>query len=212
MTFTCEIERLCTLYGANADDVMRSIWVDRRINNKSHLVPGLGGFDGKCVPKDTYALAKFDSENKSLFNTLKKRGSAEIVNKNLISAKQKNSMRMRKNKTSLSHKIISFIGNLFFTLILVSFVIFAGIGISAIGWEDDPIPRGEAKFLDSSDNTSAGDIVFSTNVQFNSTGIYTTSSHQCYSNGEGGSDCSTTYTNHIKYKSEKTGFSVTQII
>ena len=206
VTFTCEIERLCTLHGANADDVMRSIWVDRRINNKSHLVPGLGGFDGKCVPKDTYALAKFDSENKSLFNTLKKRGSAEIVNKNLISAKQKNSMRMRKNKTSLSHKIISFIGNLFLTLILVSFVIFAGIGISAIGWEDDPIPRGEAKFLDSSNNTSAGDIVFSTNVQFNSTGIYTTSSHQCYSNGGGGSDCSTTYTNHIKYKSGENWF------
>ena len=159
-----------------------------------------------CTKRYVCIGAKFDSENKSLFNTLKKRGSAEIVNKNLISAKQKNSMRMRKNKTSLSHKIISFIGNLFFTLILVSFVIFAGIGISAIGWEDDSLPRGEAKFLDSSDNTSAGDIVFSTNVQFNSTGIYTTSSHQCYSNGEGGSDCSTTYTNHIKYKSGENWF------
>ena len=201
VTFTCEVERLCIFHDVNAHHVMRSIWVDRRINNKSHLVPGLGGFDGKCVPKDTNALAKFDSDHKSLFNTLKQRGSAKVVNNKLISAKQKKSMRIRKNKTSLANGIISFIGNLFFIFIIVSFIILAGIGISAIGWEDDSLPHGEAKFLDSNTNTSPGDIVFTTNVQFNSTGTYTTSSHQCYSNGDGGSDCSTTYSDHIKYKS-----------
>lgn len=202
VTFTCEIERLCILHNANADDVMRSIWVDRRISNKAHLVPGLGGFDGKCVPKDTYALAKFDSEKKSLFNTLKQRGSAKVVSKNLISAKQKKSMRIWKKKTSLANRIVSFIGNLFFILIIITFIMLALIGGMAIGeWEEDSLPRGEAKFLDSSNNASAGDIVFTTDVQFNSTGTYTTSSHQCYSNGDGGSDCSTTYTNYIKYKS-----------
>jgi UDPglucose 6-dehydrogenase len=201
VTFTCEVERLCILHDANAHNVMRSIWVDRRINNKSHLVPGLGGFDGKCVPKDTHALAKFDSDHESLFNTLKQRGSAEFVNNNLIYAKQKKSMRIRKDKTLLPRRIASFIGNLFLILILVSFVILAGIGISAIGWEDDSLPRGEAKFLDSSNNNSAGDIIFATDVLFNTTGTYTTSSHQCSSNGDGGNDCSTTYTDHIKYKS-----------
>lgn len=206
VTFTCEVERLCISHDVNSHNVMRSIWVDRRINNKSHLVPGLGGFDGKCVPKDTHALAKFDSDHESLFNTLKQRGSAEFVNNNLIYAKQKKSMRIRKDKTSLPRRIVSFIGNLFLFLILVSFVILAGIGISAIGWEDDSLPRGEVKFLDSGNNTSAGDIVFTTNAQFNTTGIYTTSSHQCYSNGDGGSDCSTTYTDHIKYKSRDNWF------
>lgn len=201
VTFTCEIERLCILHDAKAHDVMRSIWVDRRINNKSHLVPGLGGFDGKCVPKDTYALAKFDSDNRSIFNTLRQRGSAKVVSKNLISAKQEKLFMTSKNKTSLAHKTMSFIGNLFLILILVSFVILAGIGVMAIGWEDGSLPRGEVKFLDSSNNNSAGDIVFTTNALFNTTGIYTTSSHQCYSNGDGGSDCSTTYTDHIKYKS-----------
>ena len=201
VTFTCEVERLCISHDVNPHNVMRSIWVDRRINNKSHLVPGLGGFDGKCVPKDTNALAKFDSDHKSLFNTLKQRGSAKKVKNKLIVAKQKKSMRMRKNKTSLVNQIESFLGNLLAFLIIVGVVVLAGIGISAIGWEDDSLPRGDTKFLDSSTNASAGDIVFTTDVLFNSTGTYTTSSHQCYSNGDGGSDCSTTFTDHIKYKS-----------
>ncbi|MDG1550551.1 MAG: hypothetical protein P8Q95_02380 [Candidatus Poseidoniaceae archaeon] len=201
VTFTCEIERLCILHGANADEIMRSIWVDRRINNKSHLVPGLGGFGGKCVPKDTLALAKFDSDQKSLFNTLKRRGSAEDVKKNLIISQQKKSMQIRKNNTSLVNQIGSFLGNLLVFMIIVGFIMLAGIGILAIGGEDDSLPRGEAKFLDSNTNALAGDIVFTTDVQFNSAGTYTTSSHQCYSNGDGGSDCSTTYSDHIKYKS-----------
>jgi len=201
VTFTCEIERLCILHGANADKIMRSIWVDRRINNKSHLVPGLGGFDGKCVPKDTFALANFDTDFNSLFNILKKRGSAELVKKNLIIAEQIKSTSERKNKTSLANEIVSFMGKLLPFLICLGVVMFAGVGMLAVGWEDDSLPRGETKFLDSSTNVSAGDIVFTTDVQFNSTGTFTTSSHQCYSNGDGGSDCSTTYTDHIKYKS-----------
>ena len=201
VTFTCEIERLCILHGANADEIMRSIWVDRRINNKSHLVPGLGGFGGKCVPKDTLALAKFDSDHKSLFNTLKRRGSAEDVKKNLIISEQKKSAELCKNKTSLANEIASVIGKFLLFLIIIGFVMFAWIGMMTVTAEDNSLQRGETKFLDSNTNASVGDIVFTTDVQFNFTGTYTTSSHQCYSNGDGGSDCSTTYTDHIKYKS-----------
>lgn len=82
VTFTCEIERLSLLYGANPMSVMNGVWVDRRINNPSHLTPGLGGFDGKCVPKDTASLASIDPDRDSLLHQLQKRGSkSEVENR-----------------------------------------------------------------------------------------------------------------------------------
>ena len=56
VTFTCEMERLCMQAGAKPENVMAVVWNDRRVANPAHLTPGLGGFDGKCVPKDTQAL------------------------------------------------------------------------------------------------------------------------------------------------------------
>ena len=61
VTFTCEIERLCLLHDVDPHPVMETVWRDRRVLNSAHLTPGLGGFDGKCVPKDTEALVSIDS-------------------------------------------------------------------------------------------------------------------------------------------------------
>jgi UDPglucose 6-dehydrogenase len=60
VTFTCEMERLCLLHDVDPHPVMETVWRDRRVLNPAHLTPGLGGFDGKCVPKDTEALASID--------------------------------------------------------------------------------------------------------------------------------------------------------
>ena len=65
--------------GANPMHVMQPVWTDRRVKNPSHLTPGLGGFDGKCVPKDTAALASVDSDPKSILKMLNLRGSKEEV-------------------------------------------------------------------------------------------------------------------------------------
>jgi UDPglucose 6-dehydrogenase len=81
VTFTCEIERICHSKGANPIPVMETVWTDRRVSNPAHLTPGLGGFDGKCVPKDTSALATADKDPDSLLKILHSRGSKKEVNK-----------------------------------------------------------------------------------------------------------------------------------
>lgn len=77
VTFTCEIERISKHFGANPELVMETVWRDRRIRNPSHLTPNLGGYGGKCVPKDTASLASIDPDPESLLHHLKQRGSAE---------------------------------------------------------------------------------------------------------------------------------------
>ncbi len=61
VTFTCEIERICESKDADPLKVMEVIWNDRRVMNPAHLTPGLGGFGGKCVPKDTRSLRLLDT-------------------------------------------------------------------------------------------------------------------------------------------------------
>lgn len=85
VTFTCEIERLCTINAIDAEKVMQVVWSDRRVNNPAHLTPYLGGFSGKCVPKDTKALASIDPDLASLLHSLHERGGAENVRKRLDS-------------------------------------------------------------------------------------------------------------------------------
>ncbi len=77
VTFTCEIERISKFHGANPEPVMETVWRDRRIMNPAHLTPNLGGYGGKCVPKDTESLASIDPDTESLLHRLKERGSAE---------------------------------------------------------------------------------------------------------------------------------------
>jgi nucleotide sugar dehydrogenase len=85
VTYTCEIERIAESRGINAAAIMEVVWRDRRINNPAHLQPGLGGFNGKCVPKDTDALAFEDSDPNSIIHQLKTRGSeTEVKNRSLI--------------------------------------------------------------------------------------------------------------------------------
>lgn len=85
VTFTCEIERICIINSIDAEKVMQVVWSDRRVNNSSHLTPYLGGFAGKCVPKDTQALASKDPDSASLLHSLHERGGAENVRKRLDS-------------------------------------------------------------------------------------------------------------------------------
>ena len=79
VTFTCEIERICNDNSCDPDKVMKGVWVDRRINNPAHLTPRLGGFGGKCVPKDTSALVSFDKDKRSLLTRLAERGSEDRI-------------------------------------------------------------------------------------------------------------------------------------
>ena len=81
VTFTCEIERLCKLSNIN-EKCNGSCVRDRRVNNSSHH-SGKGGFGGKCVPKDTQALAKLDPDVDSLLHILHNRGGEKSVHERL---------------------------------------------------------------------------------------------------------------------------------
>ncbi len=56
VSFTNEIEAFCSASKCDSSNVMSVIWADRRVKCRSHLTPGLGSYDGKCVPKDTHEL------------------------------------------------------------------------------------------------------------------------------------------------------------
>lgn len=56
VTFTNSMEEVSNESGANADDVMRIVYTDRRVRNSAHLTPHKGPYGGKCVPKDTSEL------------------------------------------------------------------------------------------------------------------------------------------------------------
>ena len=83
VTFTVEIERIADLFGVDPEPIMETVWRDRRVMNPAHLTPRLGGFTGKCVPKDTAALANLDSDKESLLHMLPKRGSDEVYRKRM---------------------------------------------------------------------------------------------------------------------------------
>lgn len=56
VSFTNEIETICYENNGTPESVMSVIWADRRVCSNAHLRPGLGSYDGKCVPKDTNEL------------------------------------------------------------------------------------------------------------------------------------------------------------
>ena len=82
VTFTCEVEHLCKTFSVDPEPVMEIVWRDRRVKNPAHLTPNLGGFDGKCVPKDTIALQSLDVET-PLLDTVCKTGSSSVVNQKM---------------------------------------------------------------------------------------------------------------------------------
>jgi UDPglucose 6-dehydrogenase len=57
VSFTNEVEQICVEQGADPDQVMSVVTADRRVRSKEHLRPGLGPYDGRCVPKDTSELS-----------------------------------------------------------------------------------------------------------------------------------------------------------
>jgi UDPglucose 6-dehydrogenase len=61
VSFTNEIEAICSELGGNSSDVMDVITSDRRVVSKDHLKPHLGPYGGKCVPKDTRELINASS-------------------------------------------------------------------------------------------------------------------------------------------------------
>ena len=93
VTFTCEIERICILHNVDPHPVMETVWRDRRVMNPAHLTPGLGGFDGKCVPKDTRALASIDCSNQGLLRHVLKIGTKKVVKQNHTKAKEESRAR-----------------------------------------------------------------------------------------------------------------------
>ena len=53
VSFTNSIEMASKAGGMDPEKVMGVVWADRRVVSREHLRPGLGGFAGKCIPKDT---------------------------------------------------------------------------------------------------------------------------------------------------------------
>ena len=84
VTFTVEIERLAKTFNVDPVPVMETVWRDRRVLNPAHLTPNKGGFAGKCVPKDTAALAKLDPDPESLLHQLLPRGSDEAYRERMV--------------------------------------------------------------------------------------------------------------------------------
>jgi UDPglucose 6-dehydrogenase len=61
ISFMNEVANLCTLVGANVDDVRRGIGSDDRIGSR-FLFAGVG-YGGSCFPKDVQALVRTSSEH-----------------------------------------------------------------------------------------------------------------------------------------------------
>lgn len=77
VSFTNMIELGSKKSGIDPEKVMSVIWADRRIICREHLRPGLGGYSGKCIPKDTSELEAYlsdiDSDNSMI-------SAAELIN------------------------------------------------------------------------------------------------------------------------------------
>lgn len=97
VTFTCEVERLCRTFDANPNAVMEVVWSDRRVQNSAHLTPGIGGFDGKCVPKDTQALRSLDVDT-PLLDTVCETGSHDVVRINMNNVSSKSIIHVQENE------------------------------------------------------------------------------------------------------------------
>ena len=66
VTFTNTVETISDSQGANATDVMKIVYSDRRVGSSAHLEPYKGPYGGKCVPKDTAELINAFGEQAKL--------------------------------------------------------------------------------------------------------------------------------------------------
>jgi len=76
VSFTNEMARISREHGADPSSVMSVIHADRRVKSREHLMPCLGAYGGKCVPKDTRELINA-SHNTPLLRAV------ETVNENV---------------------------------------------------------------------------------------------------------------------------------
>ena len=197
VTFTCEVERLCRTFDADPRPVMEVVWRDRRVLNPAHLTPGLGGFDGKCIPKDTRALRSLDVDT-PLLDTVCETGSNDAVRTKMarISSKSINPV----NANGMRNKIESLLSTLFKGI--CCFIIGIGLMICIhdvvefIVWSeeiDDPAIRiisTESDWVD----MEVGDYITILNI--NSTVLDSESSSYTTCYGSEG-DCHTAVTHHL---------------
>ena len=78
VTFTNTMEAISESSGANARDVMKIVYSDRRVANSAHLEPYKGPYGGKCVPKDTLELINAFGNQAKLLRV------ADDINKKLV--------------------------------------------------------------------------------------------------------------------------------
>lgn len=229
VAFTCEVERICALQDVDPHPVMESVWRDRRVMNPAHLTPGLGGFDGKCVPKDTGALRSIDPIGVSLLKSVQDVGTKRNATARLKEAKDRRTSdqankevgtngRKKKGKSGSS-----VLGALVSLMIIATIVLtFAGCFEMGheIGYTDgyyDGMHDFDVHLLDPSSVDSGGirgyspmDFVVVETVAWNSISSFTTSDTQCYSSfsDEGQSECVTTYDEHVTLVSEHSNLSI----
>lgn len=231
VAFTCEVERICVLHDVDPNPVMESVWRDRRVMNPAHLTPGLGGFDGKCVPKDTGALRSIDSDNRSLLKTVQEVGKKSNATARLKEARDRRTSEqtnnMAENNIVKKNEKSGFLGGvlgILGPLIFVCFILFIVFGFLSIGHETGyaaGFEDGSSKFNvhllspASVDATSIGDFSYKDFVvldtfTWSSISSFTTSDTTCGSSisGDGGTDCTTSYDEHTTLVSEHANLSI----
>ena len=199
VTFTCEIERLCRTFDANPNTVMEVVWSDRRVQNPAHLTPGLGGFDGKCVPKDTMALRSLDVDT-PLLDTVCETGNYDAVRINMDNVSSKSIIYVQENdirekSVSLLSRIFKFLFTFLLIISLAAFPLFLGMEMAYS--VDDPsfyIINKDDSLVDIEVND------YITLLDINSTVLDSefSSNTYCSSSLSGnGQDCDTTVTRHL---------------
>ena len=167
--------------------------------NPAHLTPKLGGYDGKCVPKDTLALRSLDVGT-PLLDTVCEAGNSSTVNHKMENITLK-SINPTYGQT-LRKKIVEAIS----WLVLVCFVSIVGF---AFLWDfglllteeiEDPaihIISTESDWFDIEVDDYITILNINSTVLDSESSSYTT----CYSSGYGSSyestDCYTTKTHHL---------------
>ncbi len=194
VTFTCEVERICKTFDADPQPVMEVVWRDRRVQNRAHLTPGLGGFDGKCIPKDTQALRSLDVDT-PLLDTVYQTGSKDAVRKKMsdISSKPIDS----NNATDTMKKDVMY--SILFAIMLVPLIIGSHVLIYSIfdtAEIDEPAIHIISMESDQVD-VGVGDYVTILNINSTMLGSQSSSHTACFPNGNGGSDCHTSITQHL---------------
>jgi UDPglucose 6-dehydrogenase len=206
VTFTCEIERLCLLHDVDPHPVMETVWRDRRVLSSAHLMPGLGGFDGKCVPKDTRALASIDYDNlqtKGLLHYVLKIGTKKSVTHRLHRATNARDEYCQQQMAKLSKDFVptknitkksssvSFIINVFASIIIPMLVVIPWI-IGILVLVSPPFADSEYDskhyFVDLNDSSfDYNEHDYLTFLSFNSSmkDNETTHHESCWSNDDG---------------------------